>query len=565
MVSGAQRAPFTRINGILEWASGDPSAEIEWQYGTTSGGVAYHKIYRETQLLWSETDDQAEWGYWYLASKGGHGLSHQSGSNTTVRNQFQHHGTLTNKEDTRYRAINDSFPTFAFAQDLGRVSSKAVSTLFDVGLAQNQAIQFDSAKGNVSVPSLWTSYFSTGDAALDFHYHDYTTAFGMATSFDQQVASDSMAAGGQNYLTITSLSARQAFGTTQLCGTPQKMYLFLKEISSDGNVQTVDVIFPFHPILAYTNPMLLKLLLDPLFENQESGQYPNTYSMHDLGTHYPNATGHALGDDEMQPLEECGNMLIMTLAYAQRAPNGIDTAYLNQHYKILTQWTQYLVNDSLIPANQISTDDFAGSLANQTNLALKGIIGIRAMAQIANLTGHLADGRKYTNISQVYINKWQQYGIAMNAKPPHTTLGYGLNKTHGLLYNLFGDRELNLNLVPQRVYDMQSNFYPTVELNYGVPLDTRHNYTKADWQMFTAAIAGKSTQNMFIRDLAKWIGQTPTNLPFSDLFDAIAGNFPPGITFTNRPVMGGAFALLSLNGAANHTRYKIGTEVAPPQ
>ena len=165
--------------------------------------------------------------------------------------------------------------------------------------------------------------------------------------------------GGQDYLTLTSLATRQAFGATQFCGTPSKPYLFLKEISSDGNTQTVDVLFPLHPMLVYTNPMFLKLHLDPLFENQESGKYPNQYSMHDLGSHYPNATGHPLGDDEKQPLEECGNMLIMTLAYAQRAN---DTSYLAQHYSILNQWTQYLIAEALIPANQISTDDFAGSL-----------------------------------------------------------------------------------------------------------------------------------------------------------------------------------------------------------
>jgi hypothetical protein len=60
------------------------------------------------------------------------------------------------------------------------------------------------------------------------------------------------------------------------------------------------------------------------------------------------------------PLEECGNMVLMTLAYAQRAN---DTAYLAQHYDILDAWTQYLIAEALIPADQISTDDFAGSLA----------------------------------------------------------------------------------------------------------------------------------------------------------------------------------------------------------
>jgi hypothetical protein len=60
------------------------------------------------------------------------------------------------------------------------------------------------------------------------------------------------------------------------------------------------------------------------------------------------------------PLEECGNMVLMTLAYAQRTG---DTAYLTKHYSILDQWTQYLIEEALIPANQISTDDFAGPLA----------------------------------------------------------------------------------------------------------------------------------------------------------------------------------------------------------
>jgi hypothetical protein len=50
---------------------------------------------------------------------------------------------------------------------------------------------------------------------------------------------------------------------------------------------------------------------------------------------------------------------------------------------------------------------------------------------------------------------------------------------------------------------------------------------------------------MFIKDLATWINNTPTNRPLTDLYDATSGDYP-GITFANRPVMGGAFALLAL-------------------
>lgn len=286
-------------------------------------------------------------------------MTYQSGQDAVVRGQFQGQGSLANTQDTNYRAISDDWPVFAFANDLGTVTGSA-STLYTIGLCQEEAIQFDGASGIVSVPSLWTAYYGSDTDALDFFYGDYGNAVASANSFDAQVASDASASGGDDLVTVTSLAARQAFAGTQLTGTTSKQYLFMKEISSDGNAQTVDVIFPLHPILLYTNPTLLKLLLDPLFENQESGQYPNTYSMHDLGSSYPNATGHPQGNDEYMPLEECGDMLIMTLAYAQRAR---DTAYLTQHYKILNQWAGYLVQEALIPANQVSTDDFAGALA----------------------------------------------------------------------------------------------------------------------------------------------------------------------------------------------------------
>lgn len=61
---------------------------------------------------------------------------------------------------------------------------------------------------------------------------------------------------------------------------------------------------------------------------------------------------------------------------------------------------------------------------------------------------------------------------------PHTTLSYGDDSSWGLLHDLFADRQLGLDLVPQEVYDTQSEFYPHVFNEFGVPLDTRHTYTK---------------------------------------------------------------------------------------
>lgn len=350
----------TELTSREEWASGDRNAVVEWDFDVTDEHVAYHRFQRQTQLLFSENRQQAEWGTWYWAVEDGEDLTHQSGSSDEVRQAFANKGKLSNTKDSDFRAISQNWPVFGFAVDFGTVQSETVDRLFTIGLDQQEAIQYSGGNDDRAVPSLWTNYFDNGADALDFFYQDFDESNRLAMEFDDRVAEDSLSAGGQEYLTITSLSARQAFAATQLCGSIEEPYLFMKEISSNGNMNTVDVIFPAHPIFLYTNPELLALLLKPLYEIQESGKYPNAYSMHDIGTHYPNATGHPEGNDEAMPLEECGNMVIMSLAYALKSGN---TSYLDDHYAKLTQWTNYLVEDSLYPANQISTDDFAGALA----------------------------------------------------------------------------------------------------------------------------------------------------------------------------------------------------------
>jgi hypothetical protein len=446
-------------------ASASPSATATG--AAVAGGITYHRFYRRDQQVFTENSDQASWGNWIYACNHA-GLTYSNGGiDADVRGAFINNGVLDNELNTNYRAISNQWPVFAFALDLGSVGSTPASALFTLTLAQEQAVQFESAKNKIQqLPPFWTSYFSSELDLVSFFYNDWSNAQTSANSIDTKVATDSLANAGQDYLTITSLAVRQVFATTQLAGSQDSYHLFLKEISSNGDMQTVDVIFPAFPLFIYFNPDLGRLLLEPLFINQEAGNWPAAYAIHDLGV-FPNATGHNDGNAENQPLEECGNMIIMALAVAQKISGGVD--YLNQHYTILKQWNDYLVLDSLIPSNQISTDDFAGSLANQTNLALKGIIGIEAMAMIANLTGHTNDAKNFTNIAHDYITKWQQLGIAKgtNGSLAHTTLAYGMPNTHGLLYNLYADAWVKTNIVPRSVYKMQSSFYPTIAMQYG--------------------------------------------------------------------------------------------------
>ena len=135
-----------------------------------------------------------------------------------------------------------------------------------------------------------------------------------------------------------------------MVGTQDKPWMMLKEISSNGNCQTVDVIYPHFPVQLYLNPMLLKYLLDPLLDNQERGFFPKKYCIHDLGTHYPRCIGHIDGVQEDMEVEESANMLIMMGAYVKASK---DKQFAAQHYNISKQWTQYLVDHGLITGKDI--------------------------------------------------------------------------------------------------------------------------------------------------------------------------------------------------------------------
>jgi hypothetical protein len=358
------------------------------------------------------------------------------------------------------------------------------------------------------------------------------------------------------YYSIVALSARQVMGAYVFTVPPSggcsnsssnlsEPLMFQKEISSDGNVNTVDVMYPAMPFFLYANPNLLRFNLEPLYQNQEGGFYPNQYSMHDLGTHFPNATGHVEGNDEYMPVEESGNMILMTYAYFKFSG---DSSFIKQHYTILQQFATYLINFSLAPGLQLSTDDFAGQLVNQTNLAIKGIVGLQAMANIATIAGDLTSSQNYSSTASGFYKQWEAFAIDPSGR--HTLLSYQWRSSYGLLYNTFPNMLLSLNLIPQSLYDMQSNWYPTTSQIFGIPLDNRHSYTKSDWEMWTAATCSPQTRRLFVNAIGYWLNHTDTDRPFTDLYETIdTGSYPASpspIYFNARPVAGGHYSLLSL-------------------
>ncbi len=392
------------------------------------------------------------------------------------------------------------------------------------------------------LPSLWKDYISNDADLVKFFYNEYTYSLAYCLELDQRIEADSKEVAGQDYATITSLALRQFYGGLQFAGTKDNIKVFFKEISSNSDIQTVDVLFPALPAMVYLNPKLIKWSLEPLLEYQKSGRYPNKWAVHDLGR-YPRALGYDAGNDEPMPLEECSNMLIMMLAYANAAG---DWPWLEDKWDLVTRWADYLIENTKIPAHQLSTDDFAGQLANQTNLAIKGIIALEAMSKIAWWTYHFDVYNYYSQVAHEYYKFWSEHGINRNATMPHATLAYNDMESYGLLYNLWADKFLELKLIPDEIYAMQSAWYPHVANAYGMVLDTRGTLTKTDWQIFAAAVAEESTKMQIVHLVAKWINETKTWRALTDLYDTKDGGYPRGIEFTARPVVGGLFAILAL-------------------
>ncbi|KAI0736168.1 hypothetical protein C8Q72DRAFT_241274 [Fomitopsis betulina] len=528
-----------------EWVSGNNTQKVNWN--TTIGDdVIIHQAQLQEQILYEESGDRIQYGSVYFATTNSASTTFQTGEDTVIRAQFINNGTLLNTQDTNFRAISDKWPSYGFAHDLGNITEPG-TVVFTIGHARDPVINYITNDGSLQARCpLYLSQYSTIIDAITAFTNDYDYAQHRSDDLDFQIFQDASAITG-NYSDIVALSLRQTLGAIELTYTPgntSEVMAFVKEISSSQSISTTDVIYPAWPAFLYTNPAIGKALLLPLFEYQATGQYPNQWAAHDLGSAYPVAPGYPNGTDTLMPIEESGNMLIMTLSYTQKTE---DLSLVTTYYNLLDQWAQYLVSNTLEPANQLASDAFAGSLANQTNLALKGIIGIKAMAEIAKLVGNSSAGSTYDSIASSYIDQWQTLGTTPDGK--HLTLQYGNSSSWGIAYNLYADQLLGTNLVPSSVYDMQTQWYTSVLNSYGVPLDTRNTYTLSNWQAYAAALMTTTTaQTQIINYLHKYLASGLNSYPISDWYDTATGKATcigkSCKPFRARPSVGGHFALL---------------------
>ncbi|WP_078901245.1 glutaminase family protein [Actinacidiphila yeochonensis] len=527
-----------------EWASGDSGTKIGWAHDEVSGpsgtSLTTLSFAPDSPGVLKENGDMASWGTVVFSATKRSGLTWQIGADAAVRTAALADGKLGNTAETNMpRAISDSWPVFAFHFDLGTVRGTTTQAVLSIGHVREPAVSYLGEQ----LPPLWRTYFTDWQDAAGFFHADVAAAARRADALDEKVRKEATAAGGPKYAALCALALRQAYAGTELVSRNGKPWAFLKEISSDGNVSSTDVTYPGIPAFVYLDPEYLGLLLQPMLDYPENGGWPKEFAQHDLGSSYPNASGHNDGNEEDMPVEESANMIIMTAAYLSRTGSSEARAFATAHYAILKQWADYLVGNALDPGLQNQTDDFTGWIAHSANLALKGILAIGAMARVAELAGNTADASRYTSTAKSYISQW--VAKAQDTSGDHLKLAYDQPGTWSLKYNGYPDALLDLGLVPKAVAQKEADWYLTQANQYGIPLDPRHSYTKGDWEMWTAAwLKGHPVSEYLVSALYDFAHTTSTRVPFTDWYDTVADNQSGG--FQNRPVIGGIFALLSL-------------------
>ena len=482
------------------WALNTPNQESSSE-GFVKDGLVFLKTGSTRQkVLGKRGDDiRIDWGYFYLTSEVNN-ASYNVGDAFEMRSAFAQTGKLGGET----QAVLNS--NLAITQTFDK--SKTASGKVMIGYDDIYSIQYFGE----NLRPYWNR---KGDKTIEQIFSeankDYDKLKKESSKFDYNLMQELTEIGGKKYADLCALAYRQSISAHKLVEAPNGDLLFLsKENFSNGSIGTVDVTYPSAPLFLVYNPELAKGLLNFIFYYSESGKWTKPFPAHDIGT-YPWANGQTYGDD--MPVEEAGNMLTLTAAIAAVEGNA---KYAEKHWDVLAIWADYLAENGLDPDNQLCTDDFAGHFAHNVNLSVKAIMGVASFGYLADKLGKKDTAEKYTARAKEMAQEWMK----MADDGDHYRLTFDQPGTWSQKYNLIWNKLLKFDVFPESVAQKEIAYYLTKQNQYGLPLDSRMNYTKSDWVIWTATLADdKETFEAFIAPLYDFMNETVDRIPMSDWYN----------------------------------------------
>ncbi|KAH7339836.1 hypothetical protein B0J17DRAFT_627866 [Rhizoctonia solani] len=434
---------YTDTSG--EFVTGDNSLTVKWS--TTTENIIVHQMSLQEPITYTGSRQRAQWGTVFLAAN-------RTGYASTLRDLFLNSGVLANTHDDKFRAVDKEWPVMAIAQNLGTVAAQPQVATFVLGHSRNPAVEYYTPTGKQDRTLYFLSKFTSEEDAVRYVVTDYPNALTASTEFDNKVQTDA-AKYSPDYASVVAFSTRQAFASMEitLSGTGsganlQDIKVFTKDAAVDdrgssreGVLSSVDSLYSIMPMLIYTNANLGNYGLASLLEYAAVSGVESS-AVHDLGLRYPRVTSH--GQQSRNPLDD--------------------------QYYTLKRWADYLVGNATFHQEQLTGDWFVTApAANQTNLALKGLIALKSMVEIQKVVGMTNESSAYENAANSGLEQWIQLSSS------GTKYTYQSSQRPQLLHGLYADKLLGLSFVPDSVYAQQraqwtagmSGFYIILALALG--------------------------------------------------------------------------------------------------
>ena len=534
-IDGQKHAVSVYFDAGSELAVNTPDEPVNFQKADTAGVKAWNIGSVAQPVLEKKGDDvRIDWGYFYVAAPANETADLTANTAENGRNSFVKNGTLPAPADEaslQNNARNDS--VIAFAADLGAVGSKPVSSWLMLAYDEIYSIQY--MKHNLR--PYWRRNGWQAADLLQAAARDYPSLQTRCPAFDKELMRDLRRAGGEDYAELGALAYRQCFASGAFAADDNGQPLFFcKENHSNGCISTSDVFYPMSPQFLLFGPTLAKSFIVPFMNYAASPRWKFPFAPHDLGT-YPKANGQVYGGGErsardQMPVEESGNLLLLFCAVAEMEGNA-DFAGL--YWPQLQQWAAYLKAKGFDPENQLCTDDFAGHMAHNVNLSAKTICALGAFAKLCEIRGQSAEAAEYSKLAHEFAQRW----VKEADDGDHFRLAFDKPGTWSQKYNLVWDKILGLNLFPDAVAKKEMAYYKQMQNQYGLPLDSRKEYTKLDWTTWTATL----TQNRddfedLVSHVVAFLNATPDRTPMSDWYQTKTAE---RVGFDARPVVGGVF------------------------